>query len=396
MAFFDFLHQKKDGQLVSLLLDIKASELKIKELAIEKAINLIANTISKLEIKIYKSVEGKVVEVQDELYHQLNVRANLNETGTLFWRKVINKLLYEQEALIIRTQNKGLFMADTFTKSNDIMNPVTFSSISIGGEILNKKYSAKLDGHGYRDSVYFDMTDNKIVNLINGYFIDYGKLLKYAMTDYRIKNSTKFKIKLPMIVPVSNTYDEEGEPIVRRLAASEFAKIISDDLFSEEGKAIPIGDDVGLEKIMGGEVKTSQDIRDLMKQAFDTVALAFNIPLDIFYGNKTDKSTSIDDFITFAIEPVIEILQDGLNGSFVSIDDFIKGERIVIDTTTIKHVDIFDVAQNIGQLRANSFSHNDVLGYLHQPKINEDWANERNITLNYTRVNSDINDGKGG
>ena len=77
-----------------------------------------------------------------------------------------------------------------------------------------------------------------------------------------------------------------------------------------------------------------------MKKIGDTVARNWNIPLDIFYGNKTEKSTGNEDFITFAISPYFKILEDGVNISLIGKKDYLKGEYARFNRMNINHRDI--------------------------------------------------------
>ena len=142
----------------------------------------------------------------------------------------------------------------------------------------------------------------------------------------------------------------------------------------------------GLERINGDRVQTSEDYRNLVKKWSDDVAVAFNIPLDVFYGSKTDKSTGTNDFITFAINPIIEMIEDNLNAKLILKDNYLKGEKFVINKLNIKHFDIFDVAGPIDKLSANGFSHNDNRSFLGLPTVAEDWANEHRFTKNYAEL----------
>src|SRR5690554_4842821 len=102
MAIWDWflgLFNKHNG---SLKLDTPAGEITAeifyKELAMNAAINLIANTISNAEFLTYE--RGK--EVKKENYYLFNVEPNQNKSANKFWRDVIYKLVFENECLIVQ------------------------------------------------------------------------------------------------------------------------------------------------------------------------------------------------------------------------------------------------------------------------------------------------------
>lgn len=82
--------QQIGGDATAVVIDIPA-ELYYKELAIYTATSLIANAISRSEIKCF--VGGKPTKSED--YFLLNVSPNANETSSIFWHKVINKAIRE-------------------------------------------------------------------------------------------------------------------------------------------------------------------------------------------------------------------------------------------------------------------------------------------------------------
>ena len=106
--------------------------------------------------------------------------------------------------------------------------------------------------------------------------------------------------------------------------------------------------------------KDLTDFEKSMKQILDGVAQKWNIPLDIFYGNKTEKSTGNSDFITFAVDPYFETIEDGFNASLVGKEDYLKGEYVKFNRTNLTHKDVLDCGTGIDKLTANRFSRNEI------------------------------------
>ena len=86
---------------------------------------------------------------------------------------------------------------------------------------------------------------------------------------------------------------------------------------SDEEAIVLLAQAYELENLNKDKGKDLTDYEKIVKQIGDTVARNWNIPLDIFYGNKTEKSTGNEDFITFAIAPYFKILEDGINISLI-------------------------------------------------------------------------------
>ena len=78
---------------IDVLISSKSIQLVAKRKAIDHAIDMIASTISKCEIKYYKynRAKSKVIEtIDDDIYHKLNIQPKDNEKGTSFFYRVVN------------------------------------------------------------------------------------------------------------------------------------------------------------------------------------------------------------------------------------------------------------------------------------------------------------------
>lgn len=383
--FFKGLFQADEDKIrsyVDILLANKAKQLYVKEMAIHHAIDLIASTISKSEIKVfrYNKQQKKITEIKDDVYYKLNVKANDNEVGTSFIYRVISKLLHDQEALVIEL-NGFLYLADSFDKSKSITTKKTFSNIKLsdfdGNEFTMDKTSFNSD-----QVIYLSLAGSKIKTIIDNFYNEYGKMLGVAANSYRAANTRKWRLKQPgtqpkMMDPVTN----------KEISYEDYKQKITEGLFSEDAAVVMLADSFGLEQLGENQSKTSEDYRNLILKWEDEVAKAFKIPLDIFHGNKTDKSAGINDFISLAVLPNLEILEDGLNAALIKKDAYLSGEHIKVNRYKMKHYDIFDIADPIDKLTGDGFSHNEICGFLDLPLIDEPWANEHFITKNYGKAN---------
>jgi HK97 family phage portal protein len=387
MGFLNWVQSNEtEENFLGFILADKTKELYVKDLAIEHAVDLIARTISKSQIKVYRydNKEKKVKEKIDDIYYRLNVRANPNEEGSSFFYRVISKLLKDQEALIVRSKPIGesvdyLYLADTFEQSKDIMNPKKYSQVTLTDLKGNSLPLDKIfDGE---DVIHLTLGNSQIKKVIDDFYTDYGILLKIASKSYKSSNTKKWRLKLPggqpaMIDPVTK----------EQITYEDYKKKIGKGLFDDEEAIVMLSEQFGLELLNEGDGKTSEDYRKMIREICELIAMAFGIPLDVFFGSKTDKSTGTNDFITFAVAPVLEILEDGFNAKLIEKKDYLKGERIMIDKFSMKHFDIMDVASSLDKLTGIGFSFNQLCGFMGLPIIDEDWANNHNLTKNYSNV----------
>ena len=136
MSLFNLFSTKKEEEnlqsYVETLLLAKKRQLFVKRHAIEHAIDMIAKTIAKSEIQVYrKSQDGKIKKSENnQEYYKLNIQPNPNEEATSFFYKVIKKYLDDQEALIVCLDN-SLYLADSFLSTNSILLPKIYYNVQI-------------------------------------------------------------------------------------------------------------------------------------------------------------------------------------------------------------------------------------------------------------------------
>lgn len=382
---------KKTGDLydyIDFLILAKKNQLAIKQHAIQHAVDLIAKTISKSEIKIYRKdpSDKKIKAIKNGEYYRLNVKPNDNEEATSFFYGVLTKYLLEEDALIVNF-NDQLYLADSYNVSSSLLSPKVYKNVQISdndGNILTFNHTFSSD-----EIIRLNLKSSQIKESLDDYYTELGKLLGIASSRYKLTNHLKFRLKLPGSQP------RIKDPVTNKeMDYSEYKAKITKGLFDEEDAVILLSETFGLEKIDFGEISNSDEWSSLEKKWSDKVAMSFNIPLDIFYGNKTDKSTSTTDFITFGVLPHLQIFEDGLNAKIISKDDYLNGECIKVNRLNMIHKDILDSATNIDKLFADGYSHNEINEFVGLQKLDEKWADEHYITKNYENVNITLKGGE--
>ena len=357
----------------------------IYTLAEAHAIDLIAKTISKCELQVFTQNKGskKIEETKNDIYWRLNLQPNYNENGTMFLYKLVTKLLTEQKALIIINRDfsnsKLLYIADDFNPSSSILYGKIFSNVVIsdndGNTIpLLKKYNSE-------DSIYYSLKNSNLVTAKESFKSNSAKLLKTISKNFIQSNTPKWRLKQPGGQPTMIDA-ETKQPI----SYEKYKEKITEGVFSEDEAIVMLSEIFDLINLNKDSKQNLSDYKDEVEQIGNTVARIWNIPLDIFYGSKTEKSTGNNDFITFAVAPYFELLEDGFNISLVGKKDYLKGEHIKFNRANLNHRDIIDSANGIDKLTADGFSRNEINKLLGLPRIDETWADEHNLTKNYANV----------
>lgn len=382
---WDKLFKNSEGEFVNIIdIIFESSDAKnyIYTLAEAHAIDLIAKTISKCEIQTFEKKDGKIQENKGDLYWTLNLQPNYNEYGTKFIYKLVTKLLIDKKALIIineKLKTNLLYVADEFKANNKILEGKTFSDIKISDDEGNSIKLIKT--YDIDNSIYFSIKNDKLTTA-SEFFEKYTtKTLKVAQSSFEKANTPKWRLKFPGGQPTLMDLETK-----KAMDYSEYKKKITEGLMSEEEAVVLLSEIFDLINLNKDNNKNLTDFTNIVKQIGDTVAQKWNIPLDIFYGSKTEKSTGTNDFITFAVDPYFELLEDGFNVSLVGKKSYLKGEYVMFNRTNITHRDVLDSGTGIDKLTANRFSRNEINKFLRLPHIDEDWADEHNLTKNYGNV----------
>lgn len=385
--FFGKTENDKLSEYIDALFMAKKKQLQIKRHAIEHSIDMIAKTISKSEIQIYRRNEKhKIVKVENEQeYYKLNVQPNENEEATSFFYKVIKKYLDEEEALIVCLDG-NLYLADSFISASSILFAKTYYNVQIsdnnGNSIILKKV------FNSDEVIHLNLKASKVKETLDSYYEELGNLIGIASSHYKLNNLHKFRLRFPGGQPTLKD-PVSGDDITYE----EYKRKVTRGLFEEEDAIVLLSESFGLEKIDFGSGFTSDEWSKLEKKWSDKVAMTYNIPLDIYYGNKTDKSTSTNDFITFGILPHLQLLEDGLNAKIIGMDNYLKGERIKINRLNMKHFDILESATSMDKLFSNGYSHNEINEIIGIQRIDEEWADRHHVTKNYQNVDIELEGG---
>lgn len=172
----------------------------------------------------------------------------------------------------------------------------------------------------------------------------------------------------------------------QQLDLKDYKERITDGLFKEDDAVVLLSEMFDLTNLNGNNQKNLTDFENTFLRISKTVAQKWKIPLDVFFGDFTDKSNGTNNFITFAVDLYYELIEDGFNISLVGKQSYLKGEYVKFNRSTISHRDVLDCGTGIDKLTANKFSRNEINKFLRLPYIDEEWANEHALTKNYENV----------
>lgn len=387
---FNKMFKNSEGEpvnIIDVLFGKNNVENYIYTLAEAHAIDLIAKTIAKCEIQTFELKDKKIKENKGDLYWTLNLQPNYNENGTSFMYKLATKLLSNSTALVlINNKSKAnlLYVADEYNASNDILYGKTFNNISISDAEGNSFPVRKT--YNQNNSIYYSLKNTNLAKASENFKTNTTKILKAAQKSFIRSNTDRWRLKFPGGQPTM--IDPETK---QTISYDKYKEKITEGLFSEEEAVVLLSEMFDLINLNKDINKTNlTDFETIFNKTNNTVAQKWNIPLDIFCGNKTEKSTGNSDFITFAVDIYFELIEDGLNVGLVGKDDYLKGEYVKFNRTNITHKDVLDCGTGIDKLTANRFSRNEINKLLKLPQIDEEWADEHSITKNYGKAEGGV------
>nr|WP_207719585.1 phage portal protein [Clostridium cadaveris] len=352
--------------------------LAVEAFAINTAINLISGCIAKCEFKTF--LDGK--EVKDEDYYSWNYEPNKNQNSTEFISKLVSKLLFENECLVI--ENAGQYLiADSFYRHEYAVMEDYFDNVTIKDFTFDKTFRMS-------DVFYFKLNDKNITKLLDGLMQGYNNLMNMAVGKYKRSGGRKGIIHLDAI----RSGDQEAKKRRQKLFDEDFKAY-----FTAENAVLPLnkGEDYTEQNGEGSKKSTSEmkDIRDLLDEEFIRVAQAYKIPPAILKGDIANVSEITDNLLTFCIDPIVDLIQTEINRKSYG-KNVLKGSRLVIDTTCILHIDVFAIADKIDKLISDGiYSIDEIRAKIKDSLINEEWSKKHFLTKNFEDI-TQIDNMKGG
>ena len=333
---FNFLEKKVETAEISPVTQKLLDQIAFKELALHIGVSYIANTLSKCEFKTFEN--GK--EVKDKLYYTLNVSPNPNKNSSQFINQFVEQCFYYGSALVV-PQGDCIYCADNFDIDDE--NPLkedTFYNVTFNCNTLKKKHKAS-------EVFFFQLHNDNVKVLIDSLYAQYGEIISQALAAYKRTNGTKYKM------------------ILERYKAgdSEFNKIFNDVLkkqlqtFIENDNAVyPQYNGIDLQEFRSdSSPKDTSDIIAMRKEIFEVVAQALKIPLSMMYGNITNMKEIRNSFLSDCIDPFADMISEEITRKYYTFDEWKNGCEVVVDTTCVNHIDLFEIMANVDKGIASGF-----------------------------------------
>lgn len=329
----------------------------------------IANTISKCEFKVYKDGE----EVKDEQYYAWNVKPNPNQNSSQFINKMIDTLYEHGEALVIMHKN-NLYVADSFAVEEKPLAENIYSGISIEGQQINKKFKAS-------EVFHFRLDQKSVKSYVDGMYEVYGSIIASAIAAYKRTNGRKYKLLMDSMRAGNQEFVEQYNTVIKE-AIAEFMK--NDTAVYPQFKGTDLQE---FGTSTSGQANSS-DLIAIRKEIFEISAQLAKIPLPMMYGNITNINEIVNVFLTFCIDPLADMIGEEITGKTGTFKSWNGGKNFVrVDTSRIKHFDLFDAAQDVDKLLScGMYSIDELRVKADEQPLGTEFGSKHWVTKNYTDV----------
>lgn len=342
-----------------------SDKIHMKQLAIQTCVNMIAKSVSQTEFKTIGDVQGA-----DEILYRLNVRPNINYSATEFWQKVVAKLIYDNEVLIVKNDEDDLLVADTFERSVYAMVDNTFKQVAVDGFEFQRTFNQ-------RDVLYLRLNNDNLMKAIDGLYGDYGELFGRLMEFQKRKGQIRGTFNTEGINEKGEEARKKIENYVDKVFQSFQKKTIS---------IIPLQKGMTYNEIGSNQPVASVDEINKVTDGFlNQIAKALGIPIALLIGEMSDVEKQTKNYMTFCIKPLLKKISDELNGKFLYKREYLAGARI--KAITVSYHSVFDLSTSIDKLISSGFATiNEMREEAGWHPSDDEIADKHFITKNYTEL----------
>ncbi|MCM1417141.1 MAG: phage portal protein [bacterium] len=364
---------------VKTQIEEEITEVFFKELATACAINMIANTIGKCEIRTF--VKGTPVKSAE--YYLWNYEPNPNENSSDFLQHFVSNLCYDNEALIIEL-NGRLYVADSFSRRKYSFYEDVFSNIVIADLTLQRSYTSS-------EVIYMQLNNIDARRRLEGSYTSYGKTVAKSVRNMLRQGSQKGILNIDTNTSQQQDFAEK----LNELINSRFKP------FFDAGSAVlPLQQGYTYTDVTKqGGAPTPADLNERINYEFEMAGRAWRIPKALILGDVSEVEKITKNFLSFAIDPVTEKLGEEATRKRYGREQFCKGNYIDVNTNCIQHIDIFEQATNSDKLLSSGlYCIDELRTKLGDTAIGSDWSRKHYITKNYAEAEkmAHLGDAEGG
>ena len=352
------------------------------EVARQVMASYVSTALQLSEVRFYRDDgRGHVRRVYDDEAWLWNVSPNPNMPRAELVSRIVDELLRRSgRALVVpvrRDTRTSIYLADNFPVVPHAGAEDTFEGVSVEGSMAVCPRVLRASDVYRLDVTGGDMGGwTALMRQLDAQYQQLADLAIQAMRDHDVP-----KWLYRMEQPVN------GTPEQVEAQKAQLAKNLRAFVQSAAPTALPLykGQDMSRVEYGAGASPVTPDlVAGIRKDMFETVAVCFRVPTSLLYGNTNNFSELVSAFLTFAVDPVARLLSEEITRKTYTQAEWARGCRAVVDTTHVRHVDLFEVADKVEKLVGSSIdSPNEIRGFTGQDAIPAMWADEYQRTKNH-------------
>lgn len=352
-----------------------AQEFQLRDMSFWICANMIANAVGRCEFRTFR--DGK--EIREREHYLWNVEPNVNQNSTAFLHKLVAKLLTDGEALVISTRQRegydALVVADSWLSNGDYPSRQNeYINVQVGDVSYEKTFRE-------REVLHLKLNHINVKPVLDGLYGAYWRLISAAMKRYEWDKGQHWKVHVDQLASGAEDFTENFTRMIEQQVKT----------FLDSNSAILPEFDGYAYTNEGGKANVElADIQSQMKDVLGFTAKALQIPAVLVDGSIQGTEDAQGRFLTGCIDPICDQLQEEINRKRYGYDRMRAGDYLRVDTSSIRHFDMFANAANVEKLvGSGAFTINDVLRSAGLPTIPEPWADEHYMTKNIAALGAE-------
>lgn len=351
----------------------------LTELALFTAVDFIARSLAKCEfVTVNNNRESRKAE-----YYLWNYAPNKHQTKIEFFTQAVAKLIFDNELLIVETADNQLMIADSFSKTKHALIDDTFSGVTCRNFTYQRTFLES-------DVIYLRYNNFALNGLLADMCNTYEQLMLSAQERYNKAVGHKGILELENY----SFGDENFAETYNKVLAKQFKAF-----YANKNAVMPIfkGMKYSEPSTDAGKTTNSEinDIQKLKTEAYTIVGNALHIPPAILSGEASQLSDAMDCAIGNAIDPIASMFEQEITKKRFGATEFSKGNYLLIDTTTVRHIDAISQANNLDKSIASGvLTPAQAQKYCNMLPCPEAWAHTYYITKNYQTIANALKGGE--
>lgn len=352
-----------------------AQEFQLRDMSFWICANMIANAVGRCEFRTFRG--GK--EIREREHYLWNVEPNVNQNSTAFLHKMVVKLLVDNETLVISTRQRegydALVVADAWLQNGDYPSRQNeYINVQVGDVSYEKTFRE-------REVLHLKLNHINVKPVLDGLYGAYWRLISAAMKRYEWDKGQHWKVHVGQLASGAEDFTENFSRMIEQQVKT---------FLDSNGAILPEFDGYAYTNEGGKANVELADIQAQMKDVLGFTAKALQIPAVLVDGSIQGTEDAQGRFLTGCIDPICDQLQEEINRKRYGYDRMRAGDYLRVDTSSIRHFDMFANAANVEKLvGSGAFTINDVLRSAGLPTIPEPWADEHYMTKNIATLGAE-------